>query len=146
MKMIGHEAVGEHAHRQALMGVGQQADEGVVVAVLVEDLGPTVAVVDDVVAIASLGGASGAWPAGRLAEAAVEGKGKSRMSLFLLLGSPARCVVMNRYRDRRAIFRKPNLSLGRLKPYLSSESAVSLSPSLFSEGTDHDPRSATQRK
>lgn len=49
MNVIRHEAVGEHPHREPFAGGGQELHEGIVIGVLVKDLGAGVTAVDDVV-------------------------------------------------------------------------------------------------
>jgi hypothetical protein len=60
VEMIRHPTIAEYAHRQALAGVADQLDKRPIVAVLVEDGGPAVAAVNNVVTIASARGTSGA--------------------------------------------------------------------------------------
>ena len=50
VEVVGHQAVGQDAHREAVAGLSDEADEGGVVGVLVEDLGFAVAAVQNVVA------------------------------------------------------------------------------------------------
>ena len=47
--MFSHQAGGQHAHGDAPAGVGDEAQEGGVVALGVKDSGPSVAPVEDVV-------------------------------------------------------------------------------------------------
>jgi hypothetical protein len=66
MKVIGHQAIAQDVHGQALAR-GFQGDEGSVVLVLMEDLVPAVAAIEDVIDPVSQGSASGAWHAATLA-------------------------------------------------------------------------------
>src|SRR6266404_7572629 len=76
--MIGHQAIGQDAQRHAGAGLAQQADEGVVIALVVEDLGPAVAAVDDVVTVAAHGGTGSAWHGAIIAPLPWSCKHKSR--------------------------------------------------------------------
>src|SRR5262245_12292878 len=58
MKVVGHQAVAENPHRQAFAGRLKEGDEGDVVRFLVEDVGPGVAAIEDVVAPTTERGAS----------------------------------------------------------------------------------------
>ena len=65
VKVVGHEAVAQDAHGDAVAGVGDQIEEGVVVAILAEDSGAGVAAVKDVVTHVADGGSCGAWHGGK---------------------------------------------------------------------------------
>jgi len=55
--MVGHDAIGEQSHRLPLDGLAQHAEEGVVVAIVLEDGGTGVGPVQGVVDKAAFGGA-----------------------------------------------------------------------------------------
>ena len=50
VEVVGHQAVGEDAHREAFAGQADQLDERRVIVVIVEDGGAGVSSVEDVVA------------------------------------------------------------------------------------------------
>ena len=76
VEVVGHQAPGQHAHRQLGAGLAQQAGEGGVVVGAVEDLGSAVADVQGVVALAAHGGASAAGHAAILDRRSSEGKSR----------------------------------------------------------------------
>jgi len=51
MKMIGHQAIGQHAHRPSPASFLDSLDEGRIVGVFMEDLGASVDTIEDVVAV-----------------------------------------------------------------------------------------------
>ncbi len=53
VEVVGHEAVGQDAHRGADTGLGHHIEEGVIIVGLVENRGPCVSPVKDVVGITS---------------------------------------------------------------------------------------------
>ena len=70
MPVVGHDAVGQQAAAEALLGRGQDALEGLVVARLVEEAQAAVGPVEGVINEARFGGTAGAAHAARLAETA----------------------------------------------------------------------------
>lgn len=60
MEVVGHEAIGQHAHRPTL-ACGDRGEEGGVVVGLVEDLGTAVAAIQDAVAEVADRGAGDTW-------------------------------------------------------------------------------------
>jgi hypothetical protein len=68
VEVVGHQAIGQHGHGEYLIGLAQGLEEGLLIAVLEEDLAAGVTAVEDVVAEAAAGGAGGAWHGDRLAE------------------------------------------------------------------------------
>ena len=77
MEVVGHQAERQQAHREAGGGIGEQADEGVVVVVGVEDFGPAIAAVEGMVAEAAGGSACGPWHGVSLASERTACKGNS---------------------------------------------------------------------
>lgn len=63
--MVGHQAPAQYAHGQPRMRLGDHAEEGLVVVVLVKNGGATVAAVEYVVADVADTGASGAGDVAR---------------------------------------------------------------------------------
>jgi hypothetical protein len=63
MEMVGHEAPTDDPHRQPLARRLEQADERLEILVLVKDLGPTVATVEQMVAPVRSGSSRGSWHA-----------------------------------------------------------------------------------
>ena len=53
VEVVGHEAVGQDAHRAADTGLGHHVEEGVIIVGLVEDRGSRVPPVEDVVGVTS---------------------------------------------------------------------------------------------
>lgn len=53
MKMIRHQTIRQHAHRDALTGLCEQRDEGLIIPLRMKDLGAGIAPIDDMVAIVS---------------------------------------------------------------------------------------------
>jgi len=51
VEVIGHEAIGQHAHGNTRAGTPQQAHEGGVVGLVVKDLGAGIATAENVVAV-----------------------------------------------------------------------------------------------
>jgi hypothetical protein len=67
VEMVGHEAESENAHRDALGGGRQEAEEGRVIVLLVEDFSAGIATVEDVITHSSDGSSSGTRHAKSLA-------------------------------------------------------------------------------
>ncbi len=61
VKVIGHEAIPQHPHRQPLRRLSDHVEERVVIRSLVKDLGATVAAVEQVIAIVGNSGSCSAW-------------------------------------------------------------------------------------
>jgi hypothetical protein len=61
VKVVGHEAIAEQAHGDALAGFVQEIDEGMKIAIVMEDGAAAVTAIEDVVAIAALGSSCGPW-------------------------------------------------------------------------------------
>jgi len=59
--MIGHQAITQDAHWQALAGLLHEADQGLVVVRLVEDIRPPIPAVEDVVADPARCVSQGSW-------------------------------------------------------------------------------------
>jgi hypothetical protein len=57
--MVGHQAKGQHAHRHMLIGLVQQLDKGVKIAILMKDGAPAIPTVEDVVTVAAQGDPEG---------------------------------------------------------------------------------------
>jgi hypothetical protein len=68
VKVIRHEAIGKHPHRDPFAGAGQEFHEGIVIGVLVKDFGAGIAAIDDVVADPPDRSPCRAWHATSLAE------------------------------------------------------------------------------
>ena len=64
MKVVGHQAIGEDPHGAAILGCVKQLDKRVEVGRFVEHLLPSVATVQNVVAVAGRSGTKGARHAG----------------------------------------------------------------------------------
>ena len=92
MKMIGHETVREHAHRQASTGVGQEGDECLEVAIGMKHWGAAIAAIDDVIAILSDGSPCSPGHGGRLLS-------HVRVTYFVLLRGRGRVVKKDNAMD-----------------------------------------------
>ncbi len=61
VEVIGQEARGQDPHRSPPARLGDQADEGAIILVLVTDGGAAIASIEEVVAVATGRGACGPW-------------------------------------------------------------------------------------
>ena len=61
VEVVGHEAVRQNTHREAVASQGEQIDEDRIVLVIQEDGGPSIPAIEDMVAMAGSRGAKGAW-------------------------------------------------------------------------------------
>ena len=66
MKVIGHKAIGQDAHRDSFTGGGEELHEGRIIGILVKDPGAGVTAIDDVVTHPSHRGPGRAWNGRRL--------------------------------------------------------------------------------
>lgn len=82
MKVVRHQTDVQQPHGDAIVRAKQKLDEGRVAPIGVADLHAGTAAIDDVVADAADGGASGSWDVGTLAGPAVESKSKVECPYF----------------------------------------------------------------
>jgi hypothetical protein len=61
VEVVGHHTKGQQAHRHMFVGVAQQLDEGVEIAILVKDRAAAVTTVEDVITLAAQGNSQCAW-------------------------------------------------------------------------------------
>jgi hypothetical protein len=83
LEVVGHQAVGQDAHRLPEVRLGEGADECLIVVVLVEDGGPVIAPVRDTIAVVG-GGACGSRHGGLALSGA-----STRTNLIHITQSPA---------------------------------------------------------
>ena len=61
VKVVGHQAVSNQAHGHVLVGVAQEIEEGVEIAILVKDGTSAITAVKDVVTVAAKRNSQGTW-------------------------------------------------------------------------------------
>ncbi len=83
VEVVGHEAVGQQAHRHLVLGLAQDTLEGGVVAVFVENGGTSHGAVEDVVDIAASSSTWPSWHAHTLQQPGTRGKIYESRPLFL---------------------------------------------------------------
>ena len=76
VKVIGHQAVGEQAERRAFRRLGQELEEGSIVAVLVKHGTSPIASIEDMIAVTALRSTCGAWHAGNCRDGGAVRQGK----------------------------------------------------------------------